>query len=368
MPLSQGKSKKAFEHNIKAEVEAGKPMKQALGIAYSVKRKNQRKKMAQGGMAYKNDSAKTESRPMSEERDNDSAMVSRNSGNKAASQDSWSSRPDIAQSQRGPKTTAIKHPKMVKSNILQVRLRDEEDHLQDSAGVNDGPQEQPRKVMDEVGANRQGPSSKDLSLKMMALGGEVDHGIEEREREDEAHLMDSASPSEDEGAADARSRNEISPNRQGPAVSDMEREHSNGRRPYAQGGMIHDEEEMEHEDSIAAAIMAKKERESRLDSDSDMDRMVMMAEGGEIHSHNSIYSDDSSQVDLSRNADEDANEEDQLSFNALRKENYSESEGLSQLDSPMDSNEHGDEIDSDDHDRVSRIQSKMNARRQFKQR
>jgi len=63
-----------------------------------------------------------------------------------------------------------------------------------------------------------------------------------------------------------------------------------------------------------------------------------MAEGVDIHSHDSIYSDDSDIADVSRNADEDANEEDQLSFDALRKENYSESEGLRQLDQPEDSN------------------------------
>lgn len=49
MPLTQGKSPKAFAHNIKAELGAGKPKAQALAIAYAVKRKNA-KKMAAGGM------------------------------------------------------------------------------------------------------------------------------------------------------------------------------------------------------------------------------------------------------------------------------------------------------------------------------
>ena len=38
MPLQKGKSEKAFKHNIKAEIKAGKPQKQAVAIAYSVKR------------------------------------------------------------------------------------------------------------------------------------------------------------------------------------------------------------------------------------------------------------------------------------------------------------------------------------------
>lgn len=39
MPLKKSKSKKAFKENIKAEVKAGKPVKQAVAIAYNVKRK-----------------------------------------------------------------------------------------------------------------------------------------------------------------------------------------------------------------------------------------------------------------------------------------------------------------------------------------
>ncbi len=41
MPLVKGRSDKAFEHNIKAEIGAGKPQKQALAIAYATKRKAQ---------------------------------------------------------------------------------------------------------------------------------------------------------------------------------------------------------------------------------------------------------------------------------------------------------------------------------------
>lgn len=44
MPLIKSKSKKAFGENVKAEMKAGKPQKQAVAIAYSVKRKAQGKK------------------------------------------------------------------------------------------------------------------------------------------------------------------------------------------------------------------------------------------------------------------------------------------------------------------------------------
>lgn len=38
MPLIKSKSKGAFAHNVKAEIAAGKPPKQAVAIAYATKR------------------------------------------------------------------------------------------------------------------------------------------------------------------------------------------------------------------------------------------------------------------------------------------------------------------------------------------
>jgi hypothetical protein len=45
MPLTESTSKPAFEKNIKKEVGAGKPVKQAVAIAYSEKRRAMAKKM-----------------------------------------------------------------------------------------------------------------------------------------------------------------------------------------------------------------------------------------------------------------------------------------------------------------------------------
>lgn len=44
MPLKHSMSKIAFQQNIKAEVKAGKPIKQAVAIAYSVKKKAKKRK------------------------------------------------------------------------------------------------------------------------------------------------------------------------------------------------------------------------------------------------------------------------------------------------------------------------------------
>lgn len=48
MPLKKSTSAKAFKENIKAEVKAGKPVKQAVAIAYSEKREAAKKTTTKG--------------------------------------------------------------------------------------------------------------------------------------------------------------------------------------------------------------------------------------------------------------------------------------------------------------------------------
>ena len=48
MPLKKSTSAKAFKENIKAEVGAGKPVKQAVAIAYSEKREAAKKSTTKG--------------------------------------------------------------------------------------------------------------------------------------------------------------------------------------------------------------------------------------------------------------------------------------------------------------------------------
>lgn len=59
MPLIKSKSDKAFKSNIKAEIAAGKPQKQAVAIAYAVKRKAPKKagggRMSSNPMDYESD-------------------------------------------------------------------------------------------------------------------------------------------------------------------------------------------------------------------------------------------------------------------------------------------------------------------------
>jgi hypothetical protein len=44
MPLKKSSSKKAVSQNIKAEMDAGKPQKQAVAIALSVQRRAKKRK------------------------------------------------------------------------------------------------------------------------------------------------------------------------------------------------------------------------------------------------------------------------------------------------------------------------------------
>lgn len=334
---------------------------------------------AEGGSV----SASNERRPMPNERDNDSHMVSQNSGKKPASQDGWTDRPDIKQSTKGMKVTKIKHPKMVPQSGYTARLRDEEDDLQDTASP--GPYgAQPPKRDDEEGPDRQGPEVRDMQdehsthKKPYAKGGEVeasDYNHTENKYEDDSTDL---TPSHDEGELMADSHDEEDQDMSGHPVRDNEAPHNKYQRSaYAQGGEIsihhdmddepQDEADIMHEASLATAIMADRNRKAKQYSDSDVDDEMYMAEGGDIHSHGSMDSDDSDQADLSRNADEDANEEDQASFDALRKENYSESEGLRQLTNPTDSTMMDDpreDEEENDHDRsiVGQIRKKMRVR------
>ena len=44
MPLTKSTSKAAFKKNVKQEIKSGKPVKQAVAIAYSEKREAEKKK------------------------------------------------------------------------------------------------------------------------------------------------------------------------------------------------------------------------------------------------------------------------------------------------------------------------------------
>ena len=75
---------------------------------------------------------------------------------------------------------------------------------------------------------------------------------------------------------------------------------------------------------------------------------------------------DGGMVDLDENAEESPNDLDQMNEEALKKENYSEENGLSALGQPEDSNEDDRELsDEDSYDMVDSIRKKMKLKRGF---
>lgn len=402
MPLIKSKSKQAFGKNVASEMDAGKPQTQSLAIAYDVAKRSKKKKMSKGGMAkdcYAKGgevlSAKYESRPMPDSEYNDEAMDKRNNGNKALKDSQWDDSPTIRQSQQ-ISYTKLSQPKIVGGDTFSVRNRDMHDDEADMGNrmYPESDRAQPPSRDDEEGPKRQGPSISDNekqhnnmksayepaaeteysedeaepSMKKVqsplgryAKGGPVmqpkDSGEELMERDDEMDMQSRLAPgkhgeqpkssldeSHDYGMKPGQP-DEASPHT-GETEADMLRRHADELAYFSQGGRVDmedmdaDEEGADRDNSIADSIMRRKR----------------MAKGGSV---------EDGQVDLEANSEESPNMEDQMSFQANGKEQYD----LRQLDAqPMDSNEKGDERESDsenEHDMIDQIRSKMKAKKKI---
>lgn len=178
------KSQKAFAHNIKAEMEAGKPQKQSIAIAYSVKRRAHK---ADGG------SVKSEKRPMPDQSHNDAKEVQENSSMKAPKADKMTSQPERKQSMKGG-VYALKEPKIMQGSTFKARRRDQMDEMErdeerdmEMSMTPAAPMEEPKAEMDEEHPDRQGPPVH--GMKMMAEGGRADaEEIDEEELEHASSL------------------------------------------------------------------------------------------------------------------------------------------------------------------------------------
>lgn len=267
--------------------------KKAFAIAMSVKRKNSMKKKA-------NESAPMEHRPSTQEEDQDKGEIERQ------------------EPMKKPSRIPLKEPSMAHSSVFKVRSQKEADEEK----MAEGGQIKPEKPQGDT------LNYKDLKKEYIAKnkpkyaeGGKIEE-YGEMPEEDEEPMV---------------------PHRK----MDNERlpvdEYMAGK--FAEGGMIddedlqpEDEEHEEHHNSIAAAIMARKERK-------------MMAEGG--------------MVDIDENNEEQPNSFYKQNEDAALKENYDSD--FDSISEPMDSNEHGDHLsDEDAHDMISRIRSRMHMKRQFK--
>lgn len=334
---------------------------QNIAVAYSIQKKN-KKKFAKGGPV---DSAKAESRPMPETEVNDRASISRNSVKKPLMEADWTDAP--LGNVKKPKIQAKAGPDMVKSNAFTSRIMKPGDHIMEDMQP-DGYGKEPKEDYNEDEAMKSGPKVPDMARehsngrKAYAKGGSINEEVSMKDAEDDMveHPEglesddDQMSPAEDEYMSNHFAEG-------GDVDSDPEDKPDKGYGAIifkAEGGSIEreedmqpmDEEEMEHHDSVAAAIMAKRDRMAKQASGSkDEDDAEMYAEGG--------------QVDIDENAEEQPNMYESRNKAAL-KENYdSDMDDVSQ---PMDSNEHGHELsDEDAHDMIAKIRSAMSKKRQF---
>lgn len=240
-----------------------------LAMMYGMKRKNKKAKMADGGPV----SAKTESRPMPTTEANDKSMVSRNSGDKPANMDSWTSRPDM-RSQRGPKTTPIKHPRMVTSDAFSTKLRSDEDHLESTASVNNGPQTEPPKSDDEMSPDRSGPSTPSLKMKRMAEGGMINEEISmhDAEMDEVEHPAGLESDNDSMGDDDAM-EDHFADGGMADAVI---------RRRYADGGQV--DIDMNAEEQPNGYYDQNEDAALKENYDSDMDDVSQPTDSNE-HGH-----------------------------------------------------------------------------------
>lgn len=145
----------------------------------------------------------------------------------------------------------------------------------------------------------------------------------------------------------------------------------NKRKKMAEGGKVEEKQfEIDEVDAKGNKIEPKKPLIIEQVSDGEMERQERAARD---HKHDSSVVEaimrrrkkmaDGGEVDLEENAKEQPNLEDQLSYEALHGENYSEQSALDDLDQPEDSNQHGDDIDSDIHDMVDAIRRKIKTKR-----
>lgn len=203
------------------------------------------------------------------------------------------------------------------------------------------------------------------STTKMAYGGLVDedeNGKEILNKNRSTHDSDHAWDVRDESASMPSSKSMSAPHRDSGLDSELDDEEDD-LLAFARPGAPAEKPPSKFMAGGGRAEMSMRDTADSLDPEeldmvgTIMKRRKMMAEGGMV---------DDGASDLSRNADEEYNNEDQMSFNALRKENYSETPGLDDLTSPEDSNEHGDKLsDADAHDMVDSIRKKLKLGRKF---
>ncbi len=383
MPLMQGKSKKAFSKNVETEMKAGRPQDQSLAIAYDIKRKNSKKKFAKGGVATeygtgpeKDANPGTPAKKPDDTRYPDSATMSEewSKGNPPARKPDDKQRPKSAFMDTNDWSDGEKpsrKPFADGGSVLTTKpnaprpsqTSTESEDLNAKAGRGKMSPAQMAEYHEQEGAR----------YRMMAQGGvaEVDGMAQEdgytgtppRKADDHRFPTDEYMSTDKWSKGNPPSRK---PDDERPTDEEMASTY------FAEGGKAMEidpitDDELENE--LSKKPMKADKYSPDQDPGADAIEPEPFAEGGEAEGHyDSVASAimakkrkkfaDGGTVDLDENAQEEFNNEDQMSFNALRKENYSENAGLKQMGSPVNSNQNGRNLpDEDSHDMADEFRS-----------
>lgn len=304
MPLIRSGSQKAFKKNVETEMSEhpGKEDRaQNLAISYAIKRKNQRKKMASGGLSEQGPSeGPVHSRPVMDIHD------------------------DIKCAHGG--RMACNAGCYAEGGVVDISAADEkrampDDRHGDSNDVRENSGDKPLRDADWTGGSHRTQAAG--SVDMLGRKQDTDFVSERRTNADDAYTGESeemldSHPTRHEDELDARKERRAS---------------ADGSRTdrdldmYADGGEVGNPKlQMSHREPLSMTDEIMSRRRKR------------MAEGG--------------QVDLEANSEEDLNNEDQMSYGAGLKEQYD----LDQLDEPpMDSGQKGDSRERDEEDRLDMV-------------
>jgi hypothetical protein len=371
-PLLKGKSKKDFSKNVSTEMDAGKPQKQSLAIAYSVKRRSGKKKMAKGGEI----TAKGEKRPMPDDTYDDSKETNRTGKSNMSGDQSWGGDQTVKQAQKAS-PTKLSQPKLRGDDAFSGRnkeMRDEENDLIDS-DYPESDRAQPRERRNENGPNRQGSKVSDMSRQHNNGKTPYDSATENQYSEDMAdedmkkrqsplgryadggEVEDPDEKSDGAGARNNGAKTSTTGNKTKTGGSNP-----GGASTGGAGTVTITTGNTPPSISVSDVGGRTDSRNAGgMDPSDEDDDATMMAEGGEVEEHYASIADailakkrrasaQNGRADVSLNAVEEPNNLDDDNYDALRKENYSESAGLDQLNSPEDSNTHGRTLsDEDEH-------------------
>lgn len=387
MPLMRSPSKKAFSKNVETEMDAGKPQGQSLAIAYDIKRKNSKKKFAKGGVAaeYGADPEK-DANPGTPAKKPDDTRYPDN----ATMSEDWSKGSPSARKpddKRRPKSA------FMDTNDWSDGEKPSRKPFADGGTVLTSKPNVPR-------PSQASTESEDLNAKALRQGSTPAQMAEYHEQEGARYRMmaqggvatvdgmaeedgymgtpprkadDYRFPADEYMSTDKWSKGEA-PARKPDDMRLPKSEYDNGAR-FAKGGKAENEmeiepmtdEEMENETSKKPLKVDAYDPSQ--DPGADAIEPEPFADGGEAEGHYESVAEaimakkrkkyaDGGMVNLDQNAQEEFNNEDQMSFNALRKENYSENAGLKQMGSPEDSNQKGRSLpDEDRHDKANEFRS-----------